>query len=159
MTPQVTAKWTVDGRECSARVINPGGWFGQLWYATVAVSNTGGPEFAIEAPDIAEAIDALADSEYAHLIAIDVESDGDDYGEPLASGKWRTLKDNTVSGGAIAEPYYAGNAGIPCDLANLAITRVTSPVRYHAAGFPPDGIPPAYYDRWEWQGDRFTEVG
>jgi len=145
MTPQVTAKWTVDGREYTAPVVNPGEWFGLTWHLSVCISNTGGPHYIVEADTIADAIDILAESdEYGHIIAIDVETDGDDYGEPLSDGieltgelsakadeaaqrlgvprneLWITLKGHFVKGGCIGQPHMSGQ-GVWCDLDNLYV--------------------------------------
>ena len=85
--PKVTAKWTVDGREYEAPVVNPGDWFGKTWHLSVCISNTGGPHYIVEADTACDAIDILAESEeYGHIIAIDVDVAGDDYGEPLSDG-------------------------------------------------------------------------
>jgi hypothetical protein len=63
--PTVTAKWTVDGRDYKAPVINPGDWFGLMHYH----------------------IDILRESEeHGSIIAIDVDVEGDDYSEPLSNG-------------------------------------------------------------------------
>jgi len=143
--PKVTAKWTGGGRQYKAPVINPGDWFGKTWLLSVCVSNTGGPQYVVEADNIAEAIDVLAeDEQYGHIIAIDVAVDGDDYGEPMPGGielteemsakadeaarrlgvlrgeLWLTLKGSFVEGGCIAEPHTSGQ-GIWYDADNLAV--------------------------------------
>jgi hypothetical protein len=143
--PKITAKWTVGDREYEAPAINPGDWFGKTWHLSVCVCNTGGPHFIVEADHLGDAIDILAeDEQYGGCIAIDVEIDGDDYGEPLSNGielteeqeakadeaakrlgvprddLWITLKGNFVEGGCIAEPHMSGQ-GVWYDADNLSI--------------------------------------
>ena len=143
--PKVTAKWTVDGREYKAPVVNPGDWFGKTWHLSVCISNTGGPHYIVEADNVADAIDILADSEeHGGIIAIDVDVEGDDYGEPLSDGieltgemsakadevarrlgipkneLWLTLKGNFVEGGCIGQPHTSGQ-GVWYDADNLYV--------------------------------------
>jgi len=143
--PRVTAKWTVDDRDYEAPVINPGDWFGKTWLLSVCVCNAGGPRYIVEADHVGDAIDILAeDEQYGHIIAIDVETDGDDYGEQLSGGielneeqeteaaeatkrlgvprdeLWFTLKGNFVAGGYIAEPHMSGQ-GVWYDDDNLSV--------------------------------------
>ena len=143
--PKVTAKWTVDGREYEAPIVNPGDWFGKTWHLSVCVSNTGGPHYIVEADSVADAIDILAESEeYGSIIAIDIDVEGDDYGEPLSDGMeltdemsakadetakrldvprnelWLTLKGNFVEGGCIGQPSMSGQ-GIWHDTDNLYV--------------------------------------
>jgi hypothetical protein len=131
--PKVTAKWTVDGRDYEAPVVNPGDWFGKTWHLSVCISNTGGPHYIVEADNVSDAIDILAESEeYGSIIAIDVDVEGDDYGEPLSDGMeltdemsaradetakrldvprnelWLTLKGDFVEGGCIGQPHASG---------------------------------------------------
>jgi len=144
---KVTAKWTTFGIEHEAPVINPGDWFGRTWHLSVYVSNTGGPHYIVEADDVSDAIDILAESEeYGHIIAIDVDVEGDDYGEPLSDGieltndmsakadeaakrlgvprseLWLTLKGNFIEGGCISRPSMSGQ-GVWYDADNLHIAR------------------------------------
>jgi len=143
--PKVTAKWTVDGRQHEAPVVNPGDWFGKTWHLSVCISNTGGPHYVVEADTACDAIDILAESEeYSHIIAIDVDVAGDDYGEPLSDGialsddmsakadeaaehlgvprneLWITLKGNFVVGGCIGQAYTSGQ-GVWYDSDNLHV--------------------------------------
>ena len=181
--PKVTAKWTADGREYTAPVVNPGDWFGKTWHLPVCISNTGGPHYIVEADNVADAIDILADSEeHGGIIAIDVDVEGDDYGEPLSDGieltgemsakadevalrlgipkneLWLTLKGNFLEGGCIGQPHASGQ-GVWYDADNLYVEGqegiangkgMPFPVTYHAPGFPPEGISPLDYDRWDW---------
>ena len=180
---KVTAKWIVNGRDYEAPVVNPGDWFGKTWHLSVCISNTGGPHYIIEADNVADAIDILAESEeYGSIIAIDVDVEGDDYGEPLSDGMeltaemsakaeevarrlgvprnelWLTLKGNFVEGGCIGQPSMSGQ-GVWHDTDNLYVEGqegiangkgMPFPVTYHAPGFPPEGISPLEYDRWDW---------
>ena len=141
--PRVTAKWTVDDRDYEAPVINPGDWFGKTWLLSVCVCNAGGPRYIVEADHVGDAIDILAEDEtYGGIIAIDVDADGDDYGEQLSGGielteeqeseaeaaanrlgvprdeLYLTLKGDLVKGGCIAEPHMSGQ-GVWYDSDNL----------------------------------------
>ena len=185
--PKVTAKWTVDGRDYEAPVVNAGDWFGKTWHLSVCISNTGGPHYIVEADNVSDAIDILAESEeHGSIIAIDVEADGDDYGEPLSDGMeltaemsakaeeaarrlgipeselWLTLKGNFVEGGCIGQPSMSGQ-GVWYDTDNLYVEGqegiasgkgMPFPVTYHAPGFPPEGISPLDYDRWDWDEEH-----
>jgi len=143
--PNVTGKWTVDERDYEAPVVNPGDWFGKTWHLSVCISNTGGPHYIVEADTVADAIDILAESEeYGSIIAIEVDVEGDDYGEPLSDGMeltadmsakaeevarrlgvprnelWLTLKGNFVEGGCIGQPSMSGQ-GVWYDTDNLYV--------------------------------------
>lgn len=158
--PNVTAKWTVGGRDYEAPVVNPGDWFGKTWHLSVCISNTGGLHYIVEADNLSDAIDILAESEeHGSIIAIDVDVEGDDYGEPLSDGieltdemsvkadkaaqrlgvprneLWLTLKGNFVEGGCIGRPNMSGQ-GVWYGTDNLYVEGVEGIANGEGTPFP-----------------------
>lgn len=70
------AKGTLSGHEITATAINPGNWFGKTWLIELGVTYT--PMFfVVEADNVSDAIDELAESEYGHLIVVEDDDLGD----------------------------------------------------------------------------------
>lgn len=142
MAGKVTASFNINGHEQkNIPVINPSDWFGKAF-----VLEHSGSYYVAEGGSIQDVIDELADSDkYKHLIEIDIDVEGDDYGESVtnfdddaftpeqltkiesfvAAGVpkakiYRTLKNNIKKNYA-SEPCYAGNNSIPCDIENLLV--------------------------------------
>ena len=128
----VTAKANFHGTQLeNIPVINPGNWFGKTWLIELGGSYT--PLFLIvEADNVCDAIDELADNEqYGHQIIVD-DADLSDYPED--------------------DRHYSGNGKV-LDLDHLMIYGDEGkdqpfPCQYFGKGLPVEGISPA--EVWEY---------
>lgn len=122
----ITANATLNGHELKDMpVINAGDWFGKTWLIEIGGSYS--PLFLIvEADNVSDAIDELADNEkYGHNIVVD-ESDLGDYPE---------------------ENRHYGSSGQVLDLDHLMIhgqegTEMPFPCTYHGDSLPSEGVKP-----------------
>lgn len=129
MPKKITARFTFNGHELTADVVNPGDWFGKTWLLEIGGSYT--PLFLIvEADSVSDAIDELADSdEYGHYIVVK-DADLGDYPED--------------------ERHY-GPSGQVIDTDWLSIhgcegCPVPFPCRYHGDGLPAaEGVLPTEF--------------
>jgi len=95
---KVKAKFKLGDREIEADVINPGGWF-----ARCKVIEVGGgfksDYFVVEAGSESDALDELAEDErFGHRIAIDIETEGGDYGHEVEPGDFYGGREMTEKG-------------------------------------------------------------
>lgn len=131
MTIEITAKGNFLGTELSEiPVINPGNWFGKSWLIELGGSYT--PLFLIvEAENVCDAIDELAENEkYGHQIIV-ADEDLGDYPEE--------------------DRHYSGTGHV-LDLDHLMIYGTEGsdrpfPCRYFGKGLPVEGIAPS--EIWE----------
>jgi len=126
----ITATATINGQEIKdIPVLNPGGWFGKTWLLEIGGSYW--PLFLIvEADNVSDAIDELADNEkYGHNIVV-VDADLGDYPE---------------------DDRHYGASGQVLDLDHLMIhgqegVNVPFPCRYHGDGLPSEGVLPTEFE-------------
>ncbi len=120
----ITANGTFHGHELTdIPVINPDDWFGKTWLIEIGGSYS--PLFLIvEADNVSDAIDELADNEtHGHHIIVE-EADLADYPE---------------------EDRHYGPSGQVLDLDHLMIhgqegSKTPFPCTYHGEGIPPEGF-------------------
>ncbi len=111
--------------QIDAEVINPGDWWGKVWLIEIG-HGISSSYFAVEGDTLQHALDEFADSAYGHLIHIDIDVEGGDYGCQMSKGdtikdgvvleedSWVNLK-GEISDTSLSECSYYGNAGTPCD--------------------------------------------
>jgi len=129
----ITARGNLNGHELSdIPALNPGGWFGKTWLIELGGSYT--PLFLIvEADNICDAIDELAENEkYGHQIVVPDE-DRADYPEE--------------------DRHYSGTGQV-LDLDHLMIhgreqAACPFPCRYFGDGLPEDGVLPTAFEEVE----------
>jgi len=125
----ITAKGTFNGKEITAEVLNPAGWFGKAWLLEIGGSFC--PLFLIvEADSITDAIDELAENEkYGHEIVV-AEEDLGDYpeGERRYSGSGQVLD--------LDHLMVFGQEGADCPF----------PCRYFGEGLPEEGVVPTEFE-------------
>jgi hypothetical protein len=177
--PRVTARFDFHAKAGEAPVINPGDWWGKAWLLEVSCGYDS-DFFVVEADTVADAIDLLAeDEEHGHVIAIDVEVDGDDYAESIdgmelteeqelallrameeagvadRSNMRITLKGKFVNDGTLSEPNMSGQ-GIWYDSDHLLVhgqegRELPYKMTYHGPGLPEEGVSPLEYgNKWDW---------
>lgn len=153
----VKAKGKLGDHDIEAEVLNPGNWWGKTFLIEHAVGCSM-IFFVVEADHEQDALDEFADNELrGHLITIRPEDFGD-YGEELHVGDvingeeieedgWYDLNNKKVDG-PLMEPNRLGNAGEPCDITNVHISKWVC--TYHDADDRDcDGIPPELYENRE----------
>ena len=118
---EIRFKYPSDDR-ISGIVVNPGGWFGEVWIIQIAIANALNPFFAVEANSEQDAIDEFADSRYSHLIDVD-EEDCPKYNEEEEQDE---------------ETDYstAGNDGHYVDLTNVHISKAPAEIKYYVEWKP-----------------------
>lgn len=129
---EIKASGTFGGQELKdIIVLNPAGWFGKTWLMEIGGSYW--PLFlVVEADNVSDAIDELADSEkYAHHIVVPVEDLGD-YPED--------------------ERHYSGSGAV-IDLDHFMVhgqegAKCPFPCTYFGEGLPPEGVKPTEFC-WE----------
>lgn len=127
---EITATATFHGKELKdIPVLNPGDWFGKTWLLELGGSYS--PLFLIvEADNVSDAIDELADSEkYGHQIVVP-EAELGDYLEN--------------------DRHYDGSGRV-LDLDHLMVygqegVDLPFPCRYHGEGLPPEGVLPTDFE-------------
>ena len=126
----ITATATINGQEIKdIPVLNPGGWFGKTWLLEIGGSYW--PLFLIvEADNVSDAIDELADNEKYDQNIVVVDADLGDYPE---------------------DDRHYGASGQVLDLDHLMIhgqegVNVPLPCRYHGDGLPSEGVLPTEFE-------------
>ena len=127
---RITATATFHGQELKGvPVLNPGDWFGKTWLVEVGGAYL--PLYLIvEADNVSDAIDELADDEtYGHHIVV-AAGDLADYPE---------------------DGRHYGPSGQVLDLDHLKVygregTNLPFPCRYHGDGLPPQGVLPTDFE-------------
>lgn len=123
---EVNFKYPNDDR-VSGIVVNPGGYFGNVWIIQIAIANALNPFFAVEASSEQDAIDEFADSRYSHLIDVDEED----------CPKF-IVKDGVFEDGEYEETDYtqAGNDSHWVDLTNVYVNKAPSDIEYYVKWKP-----------------------
>lgn len=129
--PKITARFTFNGHELTADVVNAGNWFGKTWLIVIEGGFT--PLLLIvEADSPTDAISELADSdEFGHHIVVS-EADLGNYDPETC--------EYSGSGKVIDTDWLSIHGCEGC--------AVPFPCRYHGDGLPSEGVLPTEFS-WD----------
>jgi hypothetical protein len=132
---QVTAKATFQGQQLTdIPVINPGNWFGKSWLIEIGGSFTP-VYFVVEADNVSDAIDELADNDqFGHHIVVSEADQGDYDPDNCHYGPHGQILD-------LDHLLIHGQEGAKCPF----------PCRYFGDELPQDGMSPTDY--WQRNDD------
>lgn len=169
----IKAKFTFRGETMEADTVGAGEWFGKTYLIEVGIGYSS-LFCVVEADNLSDAIDDLADSKYGHWITVD-ESCYDEYGSHCSAGDviggkpverdgWVDLRGDFHGDKELEECHFSGNE-VPYTLEDVVAFDPESfaDVRYFGTtmigdkevALPEKGIKPKNFDQWRrWVEDQ-----